>query len=173
MSTLGAYAAICKELGAAFDFPGHPGAFNSVTQMTTIELLARGIAWMVTEPNCQNEAFNLTNTDTFRWARLWPQIAEVFNIPMGSIRPLKLQSVMSDRNEVWQSICEKHQLRPSNLDHVANWGFADATLERYWDEILSHNKCRRLGFHDWDETEGRFVTLFKKYQDAKILPSYG
>ena len=56
VSTLGAYAAICRELGAELDFPGHPGAFLSVTQMTTIELLARGIAWMTTEPLCQDQA---------------------------------------------------------------------------------------------------------------------
>jgi len=53
---------------------------------------------------------------------------------------------------------------------VANWGFADATLERYWDEILSHNKCRRLGFEEWDESEARFIHLLKQYQETAILP---
>ena len=170
VSTLGAYAAICRELGAALDFPGHPGAFLSVTQMTTIELLARGIAWMTTEPLCQDQALNMTNTDVFRWNHLWPKIAESFNMPCGSVRPLKLEEVMSERNEVWQNICKKHQLKKTNLDQVANWGFADATLERYWDEILSHNKSRRLGFHDWDESESRFLNLLKRYQESLVIP---
>ena len=170
VSTLGAYAAICRELGAELDFPGHPGAFLSVTQMTTIELLARGIAWMTTEPLCQDQALNMTNTDVFRWKHLWPKIAESFNMPCGSVRTLKLEEVMSERNEVWQNICKKHQLKKTNLDQVANWGFADATLERYWDEILSHNKSRRLGFHDWDESESRFLNLLKRYQESMIIP---
>ena len=170
VSTLGSYAAICRELGASLDFPGNPGAFESITQMTTIELLAKGIAWMVTEEQCRNEAFNLTNTDVFRWNHLWPKIAKCFDMPYGSVRPLKLEEVMSERDDVWKVICNKNDLKTSRLDQVANWGFADATLERYWDEILSHNKCRSMGFDEWDETENRFIQLLKHYQESKILP---
>ena len=170
VSTLGAYAAICRELGASLDFPGNAGAFESITQMTTIELLAKGIAWMVTKSSCQNQAFNLTNTDVFRWKHLWPQIAECFNMPAGSVRPLKLAEVMSERDDLWNSIAKKCRLKSNDLKQVANWGFADATLERYWDEILSHNKCRRLGFEEWDESEARFIHLLKQYQEAAILP---
>ena len=170
VSTIGAYAAICRELGAAFDFPGHPGAFTSVTQMTTIELLSRGIAWMTTEPLCQDQAFNIINTDVFRWNRLWPKIAQAFKMETGTARPLKLENIMSDQNEVWKNVCEKYQLEKTNLSELANWGFADATLERYWDEIFSHNKSRRLGFNDWDESESRFLKILKKYQDLKIIP---
>ena len=170
VSTLGAYAAICRELGAALDFPGHPGAFTSVTQMTSIELLARGISWMTTEPLCQDQALNMTNTDVFRWNHLWPKIAESFDMPCGSVRPLKLEEVMSERNELWQKICKKYELKQTTLDQVANWGFADATLERYWDEILSHNKSRRLGFHDWDESETCFLDLLGRYQESRIIP---
>ena len=89
VSTLGAYAAICRELGAALDFPGPRGAYDSLTQLTTIELLARAITWMATEPACANEAFNVTNTDLFRWHTLWPKLAEAFGMPLGSVRPLR------------------------------------------------------------------------------------
>lgn len=170
VSSLGTYAAICRELGAALDFPGPPGAFTSVTQVTTIELLARGIAWMATEPACKNQAFNMTNTDVFRWHQLWPKIAQAFNMPCGTVRPLKLADVMLDRNDVWQHICQKNQLEATTLADVANWSYADATLERYWDEILSHNNVRRLGFHDWDDSQSRFLSILKTYQDTRILP---
>ena len=171
VSTLGAYAAICRELGAALDFPGHPGAYESVTQMTTIELLARGITWMAKDPGCRNQAFNMTNTDVFRWNHLWPLIAKAFDMPCGSVRQLGLAEVMPERKEIWKHICKKNDLESSSLEGVANWGFADATLERYWDEILSHNKARRLGFHDWDESENRFLCILKQYQDSRILPA--
>ena len=77
---------------------------------------------------------------------------------------------MSERSELWQKICKKYELKQTTLDQVANWGFADATLERYWDEILSHNKSRRLGFHDWDESESCFLDLLERYQESRIIP---
>ncbi|MDE0448807.1 MAG: NAD-dependent epimerase/dehydratase family protein [Spirochaetaceae bacterium] len=170
VSTLGAWAAICRELGAALDFPGPQGAYDSLTQLTTIELLARAIAWMATEPACANEAFNVTNTDLFRWHTLWPRLADAFAMPLGSVRPLRLAEVMAGRGELWRQICARHGLVQPDLDRVANWGYADATLERTWDEILSHNKARRLGFHDWDDSPVRFFTILDRYRQARILP---
>lgn len=170
VSTLGAYAAICRELGAALDFPGHPGAWDSVTQMTTMEVLARGIVWMSETAACANNGFNMTNTDVFRWRTLWPRIAAAFQMPAGSLRPLCLQQVMAERGDLWQQICSRYGLRSTALAQVANWGFADATLERYWDEILSHNKCRRFGYDGWDDSEARMLGLFARYQREGILP---
>ena len=171
VSTLGAYAAICRELGAALDFPGPQAAYDSLTQLTTIELLARAIAWMATEPACANEAFNVTNTDLFRWHALWPRLAEAFGMPLGSVRPVRLAEVMAGHGELWRRVCARHGLVQPRLDRVANWGYADATLERTWDEILSHNKARRLGFHDWDVSLARFFLVLDKYRQAGILPS--
>ena len=171
VSTLGAWAAICRELGAALDFPGPRGAYDSLTQLTTIKLLARAIAWMATEPACANEAFNVTNTDLFRWHALWPKLAEAFGMPLGSVRPLRLAEVMAGRGELWRQVCARHGLAQPRLDRVANWGYADATLERTWDEILSHNKARRLGFHDWDDSLARFFAVLDQYRQAGILPN--
>lgn len=170
ISSLGVYAAICRELGCALDFPGPPGAYASITQMTSLPLLARAIAWMTTEPDCANQAFNVTNSDLFRWNHLWPQLAEAFTMPLGTVRPLKLADVMAERDDVWQRICKRHDLNPTPLAQVANWGFVDATLERYWDEILCHNKCRRFGFHEWRDSEMVFFELLQQYRDARILP---
>ena len=170
VSTLGAWAAICRELDAALDFPGPPAAYDSLTQLTTIELLARAIAWMATEPACANEAFNVTNTDLFRWHALWPRLAQAFGIPLGPVRPLRLAEAMAGRGELWRKLCARHGLVQPDLDRVANWGYADATLERTWDEILSHNKARRLGFHAWDDSLTRFFTVLDQYRRARILP---
>ena len=170
VSTLGAYAAICRELGAALDFPGPPGAYASLTQVTSIELLARASAWMATEPACANEACNVTNTDLFRWHALWPRLAAAFGIPLGSVRPLRLAEVMAGRDGLWRQVCARDGLAQARLDRVANWGYADATLERTWDEILSHNKARRLGFHGWDDSLARFFAVLDEYRRARILP---
>lgn len=170
VSSLGAYAAICRELGAAFDYPGPEAACRSLTQVTCIELLARAMHWMSTEPACANEAFNVTNGDAFRWEQVWPQIAAHFDMPCGSVRPMRLAEVMKNRNSTWQAIVQRHDLLPLALDEVANWGYLDATLERTWDEVLSTNKMRSFGFHEWADSESAIGDLLEQYRTARILP---
>ena len=170
VSSLGAYAAICRELGCALDFPGPEGAYRSLTQVTSIELLARAMAWMATEPACADQAFNVTNGDVFRWSRLWPRIAAAFDMPCGSVRPLRLADVMQGKKAVWDRVCERFGLARHPLSAVANWGYLDATLERTWDEILSTGKARTFGFHDWEDSEERLLALIGEYRAAKILP---
>ena len=170
VSSLGAYAAICRELGCALDFPGPEGAYRSLTQVTSIELLARAMAWMATEPGCADQAFNVTNGDVFRWHRLWPRIADAFDMACGSVRPLRLTDVMQDREAVWSRVCERSGLVPRPLSTVANWGYLDATLERTWDEVLSTTKARRFGFHGWEDSEAQLLALLGEYRAAKILP---
>ena len=170
VSSLGAYAAICRELGCALDFPGPEGAYRSLTQVTSIELLARAMAWMTTEPACANQAFNVTNGDVFRWCRLWPRIADAFDMPCGGVRPLRLAEVMPGKEAVWSRVCKRYGLASRSLSEVANWGYLDATLERTWDEILGTNKARSFGFHDWQDSEERLLALIGEYRAAKILP---
>lgn len=171
VSSLGAYASICKSLGCALDFPGPPGAYDSITQVTSLDLLARGIAWMSTTDACANQGFNITNTDVFRWNSLWPKLAEAFDMPTGSVRPLQLTDVMSERQDLWTAISNTHHLKQADLNKVVNWGYLDATLIRDRDEILCHNKVRHLGFHDWDNSEQKILQVLQQYRDAGVLPT--
>jgi len=163
---------MCREPGAALDFPGPPGAYDSLTQATSLDLLARAIHWMATESTCANQGFNVTNTDVFRWSRLWPEIASAFDMPVGAVRPLKLATVLSHREPLWNHICRKFDLTPLKLPQLANWNYVDATLERYWDEIRCHNRVRASGFHDWDNSEQAFFRQLERYRVAKILPPW-
>ena len=170
VSSLGAYAAISRELGCALDFPGPEGAYRSLTQVTSIELLARAMAWMAAEPACANQAFNVTNGDVFRWNRIWPRIADAFDMPCGSVRPLRLAEVMPGKEAAWGRVCKRYGLSSRPLSDVANWGYLDATLERTWDEIFSTTKARSFGFHDWEDSEERLLSLIGEYRGAGILP---
>jgi nucleoside-diphosphate-sugar epimerase len=169
-SSLGAYAALCRELGSAFDFPGPEAAYQSLTQITAIELLARGMHWMATDAACANQAFNLTNGDVFRWSTVWPQLAHAFGLPCGTVRPMRLAQTLADAGEVWERIVQRHQLQSLALDQVADWPYLDATLARTWDEILSTNKARSYGFHDWADSETQLLETLGTYQQANILP---
>lgn len=72
------YAAISKELGLPLRFPGKPGAYDRLLEMTDAGLLARATVWAATDPRCANQAFNITNGDLFRWNELWPKLAASF-----------------------------------------------------------------------------------------------
>ena len=170
VSTLGAYAAICREIGIALDFPGPQGAFTSITQLTSTDLLSRAISWMATEDRAANQAFNVANGDLIRWCHFWPKLADAFQIPCGCVRPMNLTDVMADKEPVWQRIVERHGLVTQPLASLAHWPFADATLERTWDEILSTMKARQFGFHDLADSEATFLDLLHRYRVAKLLP---
>lgn len=57
------YASISKELGLPLRFPGKPGAYDHLLEMTDAGLLARATVWAATNPRCANQAFNINNGD--------------------------------------------------------------------------------------------------------------
>ena len=65
------YAAISKELGLPLRFPGKPGAYDKLLDMTDAGLLARATVWAATDERCANQAFNINNGDLFRWSETW------------------------------------------------------------------------------------------------------
>ena len=146
ISIVGAYAAICRELGVRLDFPGHPDQFRALTEVTDAGLLARGLTFMATAPACRNQAFNITNGDIFRWQRLWPRIAAAFGIAPGVVRTITLADWMRDKEPVWDRIVEKHGLQPSRLDDIAQWNFADWRVPPDLRHRLQHDQAaaRRL-----------------------------
>lgn len=74
------YATISKELGLPLRFPGKPGAYHSLLEMTDAGLLARATIWAATDERCANQAFNINNGDLFRWSEMWPKIARFFDL---------------------------------------------------------------------------------------------
>ena len=65
---------------------------------------------------------------------------------------------------------KRHGLVDQPLTAFANRAFADGTLMRWLDEILSTNKAREYGFHDWDDSERRPLTILQQCRHAKLLP---
>jgi nucleoside-diphosphate-sugar epimerase len=138
-STLGAYAALCGELGAPLDFPGSEAAFRALNEVTDASLLARAIFWMLEAPAARNRAFNVTNGDVFRWQRLWPRVADAFAIPCGIPRPMRLAAWMADKDTAWARIAGL--ARP--LSEVARWDFFDFVLGLEHDLFASTPACAR------------------------------
>ena len=70
-STLAAYAAICRETGRPFVFPGSLEQYVGAIDVTDGRILAKHLEWASTTPAAANAAFNVVNGEIFRWNWLW------------------------------------------------------------------------------------------------------
>lgn len=112
-STLSAYAAICRETGKPFVFPGSPEQYAASVDVTDGRILAEHLLWTAMTPEAHNEAFNVTNGEVFRWNWMWPKIAAHLGVAAagypGHAQPLEKQ--MAGMETVWDTITAKHGLQ--------------------------------------------------------------
>jgi nucleoside-diphosphate-sugar epimerase len=165
------YAAICAELDVPFSFPGRPGAWTSLCEVTDVQILAQAAEWAATTPACAGEAFNITNGDVFRWSHLWPKLAEMLGVSYGEPRHLPLTEFMADKGPVWDRIVAKHGLQPYPYDKIVSWQFADATFSIDWDVLCSTLKARRYGFNACIETDRMFAKFYAELGRRRIIPA--
>ena len=84
LPAIGAYAAIRRELGEPFGFPGGP---SFVWEAADADLVADVMVWAASEPRAADEAFNITNGDVFEWRNLWLALAETLGAEPGPDTP--------------------------------------------------------------------------------------
>lgn len=164
------YASMSRELGLPLRFPGKPGAYDHLLEMTDAGLLARATVWAATAPQCANQAFNITNGDLFRWSGMWPFIARYFELEMAPPLPLSLDTVMADKEPVWRAMIERHGLAPHAFADVSSWRFADFVFSWDYDMFGDGSKARRFGFHEHIETQAMFTRLFDDFRRRRIIP---
>ena len=167
---IGVYAAISKELGLPLRFPGKPGAYDTLMEVTDAGLLARATVWAATEPRCANEAFNIANGDLFRWNQLWPRIAQHFELEVASPLTMSLATVMADKEPLWNAMRERHQLATHRWNELSSWGFGDFVFSWDYDFFADGSKARRYGFHEYVDTEAMFKGIFDDFRNRRVLP---
>nr|WP_294874833.1 SDR family oxidoreductase [uncultured Pedobacter sp.] len=163
------FATISKKLGIPLRFPGKPGAYDKLMEMTDAGLLAKATVWAATNPECANQAFNINNGDLFRWNELWPKIAAYFDMEVAAPLQMPLQTVMADKEELWKSLQEEHGLNYSYKD-LSSWAFGDFVFSWDYDFFADGTKARRMGFHEFIDTEKMFYDLFDEMRRRKIIP---
>jgi nucleoside-diphosphate-sugar epimerase len=163
------YAAICRELDVPFHFPGKPGAYTAMYEVTDAALLAGAAHWAATTDACAGEVFNITNGDTFRWQNLWPVLTDFFGLRHAEPRTISLVDFMADKAPVWERIVERHDLRPYPYADIVYWGFGDAIFGSDWDIVRSTLKARRFGFAEFIDTEEMFLGLFSQLQADRVI----
>ena len=164
------YAAVLKELGQPFHFPGTAGNYEALYQCTDAALLARAIAWMSTEAACANQAFNIINGDYVRWCNLWPVFGEFFGMEPGPVRTVRLAEAMADKGPVWDRVIARHGLQPVPYEQVAVWTYGDHLFQPDYDIMSDAGKARRFGFDEAVDTEKNFLRLFGQLRRDRRIP---
>jgi nucleoside-diphosphate-sugar epimerase len=163
------YASLCRELRVPLRFPGRPGAYTSLLEMTDASLLAAATVWAATDPRCANQAFNIANGDLFRWEEMWPRIAGYFGLNVAPPLPMSLADVMRDKEPLWQALTQRHGLRAS-YDEVSSWAFGDFVFSWDYDMFADTSKSRRFGFHRYVDTFAMFEQVFATMRRDRIIP---
>ncbi|MCC8396646.1 SDR family oxidoreductase [Paraburkholderia sp. MMS20-SJTR3] len=164
------YASMSKELGLPLHFPGKPGAYDKLLEMTDAGLLARATVWAATEPRAANHAFNIGNGDLFRWNDLWPKIARYFGLEVAPPLPLSLATVMADKAPLWDAMTRKHGLQPVAYEQISSWRFADFVFSWDYDIFGDGSKARRFGFHQFVDTENMLFGIFDELRRRRLIP---
>jgi nucleoside-diphosphate-sugar epimerase len=171
---IGAYAAIRREEGEAFGFPGgHPFVWEAVDT----RLVASALAWAATAPQAAGETYNLTNGEVFEWRNLWPAMAEVLGVEAGPDNPTQLARFLPEKADVWDRIIDKHGLRRVSMSdlvgeshHYADFCFAYGATESYPPIFVSTVKIKQAGFTEAYDTEETFRYWLQRLIDRRIIP---
>jgi nucleoside-diphosphate-sugar epimerase len=171
---IGAYAAICREEGTPFGFPG---GVPYVWEAVDTRLVANALRWGATAPQAAGETFNLTNGEVFEWRNLWPAMAGTLGVEPGPDRPQRLAALLPAKADVWDRIVEKHGLRPIPMGdllgqshHYADFCFAFGAEQPPPPAFVSTVKVKRAGFTDVFDTEESFCHWLQVLIDRKVLP---
>jgi len=171
---IGAFAAICREEGRPFGFPG--GA-PWVWECVDTRLLADAMAWAAGSPAAAGETFNLTNGEVFEWRSLWPSFAETFGLEPAPDEPVSMAELLPAKAALWDRIVARHGLRPIPMGallgeshHYADVCFAYGATEPPPPTFLSTVKVKEAGFAGVWDTEASFRHWHEDLIARRIVP---
>ncbi len=171
---LGAYAAICREVGLPFVCPG---AYDNLIEAVDTDLIAKALDWATHSPAARGETFNITNGDVMAWPNVWPAIAEAVGMEPAYGDPLSLSAFLAAHADVWDQITEKYGLRPIPMAKLVGESayYADLLFSYGAEQppasiLVSTIKLRQAGFGDCVDTEAMFRKWLGRLVERNILP---
>lgn len=167
---IGVYGALCRATGTAFQFPGTEVAYRkTLVNVTSADVLGRAALW-VAETNADG-AYNITTGDVFRWAHVWPRLAEWFGLEVGEPQPISLEQRLGSMRSVWRDLAQRHGLVEADINRLALGAFGDFIFKVETDAIFDVTKARRAGF---DAMVGRSDDVLLAHLDdmrsRKLIP---
>jgi nucleoside-diphosphate-sugar epimerase len=169
-TVIAVYAAISKELGLPLRFPGSDKAYRTLCQGVDAGLIARAILWAGDSEAARNQIYNITNGDLFRWSRMWPHIAKLFDLAVAEPQPIPLVEYMSAHEPLWNAMVRRHNLRPISYRDAAAWPFGEFILKREFDHVLDTTKLRAHGFDGFEDTYRMFERQIVRLREDAMIP---
>ena len=173
LPAIGAYAAIRREKGEPFGFPGGP---SFVWEAADADLVGDVAVWAAQSPQAANEAFNITNGDVFEWRNVWPGIAETLGVEAGPDTPMSVTAYLAESADVWHKIVARYGLRSRSLRDLVGQGDQHADFAFAYGApagpraFVSTVKLRQAGFATVVDTEVSFRKALQSLIDNKLLP---
>ncbi len=156
---IGVYAAIRREKGEPFGFPGGP---SFVWEAADADLVADVMVWAAQSPQAANEAFNITNGDVFEWRNVWPAMAETLGVETGPETPTSVAAYLDLRSRNLRELVGQG-------DQHADFAFAYGAPEGPR-AFVSTIKLRQAGFTKTIDTEDALRNALQSLIDDKLLP---
>ncbi len=173
LPAIGVYAAIRREKGEPFSFPGGP---SFVWEMADADLVGEVMVWSAEAKAAVDETFNVTNGDVFEWRSVWPAMAKTLGVTVGADAPASLAAYIRQNADVWQDIVRKYGLKSADLrsfvapgDQHADFAFAYGAPAGPV-AFVSTIKLRKAGFNAAVDTRDAFQAALQSMIDQKLLP---
>ena len=171
---IGVYAAIRRELGLPFSFPG--GA-TWVWEAADVRLVAGALRWAADAPIANGETYNLTNGEVFSFRDMWPALAATLGVDPGPDEALMLAEYIPANADVWTRVVERHKLQSIPLDALLGEShfYADMCFAAGMDEpppptFVSSIKIRAAGYPNVWNTEDSFCYWLQDLINRRVLP---
>ena len=167
---IGLYGTLCRETGTAMQFPGPEAAYrNTLVNVTGGEVLGEFALWAAR--NDADGAFNVTNGDVFRWAHVWPRLADWFGLEVGEPQPISLDERLAALAPVWKQVARREGLAQDDAATIAQGGFGDFIFHVETDAIFDVTKARAAGFggmtHRSDDV---LIAHLEAMRERKLIP---
>lgn len=173
---IGVYAAITREKGEPFSFPG---GVSYVWEAVDSRVVAAACEFAATNDAAAGQHYNVTNGEVFEWRNLWPALADQIGVEAGEDAARSLAEYLPANSDVWDAVVKSEGLQPLSLDeilgeshHYADFCFAYGAEEPPPPAFVSSIKLRKAGVCETYDTEETFRHWMGWLQDRKILPRY-
>jgi nucleoside-diphosphate-sugar epimerase len=173
LPSIGVYAAIRREKGEAFSFPGGP---SFVWEAADADLVGQVMLWAAQAPQAANEIFTVTNGDVFEWRSVWPAMAETLGVAVGADEPVSLATYIRNNAAVWAEVVAKYGLASGDLRSFVGQGDQHADFAFAYGApagpvaFVSTIKLRKAGFNAAVDTQDAFRAALQSFIDRKLLP---
>lgn len=177
VAAIGAYAALCREMGRPF---AYPASEPLVWEVADASLIADALLWAADAPRASGENFNLTNGDVFVLQDDWTALAAACGLPSGEARPGGIGDFLESEiaREAWSSLARREGLRCPDLPallgqshHYVDLLLSEAMIaRRALPTLVSTIKIRRAGFAPCQDSFESLLHWIGRMERLRLLP---